>query len=198
MNENHPAPQLTFTLGDGKGEGGFNIRVTRILNFQNSLYIRVSDKFPEHNPDENQGDIPVDISKVHDAQYMEVLKDKLKDKKGTIYYGIKDHGCDYKQNKGQFIINLTTKEPPTKTFSAIYNFFDEKVKAAFFGSSYKDLNAIHADTSPVKSLYESFIKSSRTNTIRSTIISLLVLYIILYTLYYFFGLSHISITLQNS
>ncbi|MEC4735530.1 MAG: type IV secretion system protein, partial [Wolbachia endosymbiont of Halictus tumulorum] len=143
-------------------------------------------------PGENQADISVDISKVHDTEYMEGLKEKLKEKKGTIYYGIRDHGCDYK-NEGQFSINLTTKEPPTKTFSAIYNFFDEKVKTAFFGSNYKDPNAIHSDTSPVKSLYESFIKSSRTNTIRSTIISLLVLYIILYTLYYFFGLTHISI-----
>lgn len=184
--------ELIFTLGDGTGKGGFNIRVIKNHSLENSLYISVSYKFPEHNPDETQGDIPVDISKVHDVQYMESLKEKLKDKTGTIYYGIRDHGCDYK-NEGQFSINLTTKELPTRTFSAIYNFFDEKVKTAFFGSSYKDPNAIHSDTSPVKSLYESFIKSSRTNTIRSTIISLLVLYIILYTLYYFFGLTHISI-----
>lgn len=179
---------LTFTLGTG-GEGGFNIRVAKNHSLENSLYISVSDKLPEHKPGENQADISVDISKVHD---MENLKGKLKDKTGTIYYGIRDHGCDYK-NEGQFSINLTTQEPPTRTFSAIYNFFDEKVKTAFFGSSYKDPNAIHSDTSPVKSLYESFIKSSRTNTIRSTIISLLVLYITLYTLYYFFGLTHISI-----
>ncbi|UPA55725.1 type IV secretion system protein [Wolbachia pipientis] len=182
--------ELVFTLGDGKG--GFNIRVTKNHSLENNLYISVSDKFPEHKPGENQGDIPVDIGKVYDTQYMEGLKEKLKDKTGTIYYGIRDHGCDYK-NEGQFSINLTTKEPPTRTFSAIYNFFDEKVKTAFFGSNYKDPNTIHSDTSPVKSLYESFIKSSRTNTIRSTIISLLVLYITLYTLYYFFGLTHISI-----
>ncbi|WP_265034578.1 MULTISPECIES: TrbL/VirB6 family protein [unclassified Wolbachia] len=201
IRDNYRTPRLTFNLCsrndkycyDKNDKGGFNIRVTRTPNLENNLYIRVSDKFPEHQPgDENQGDISVDISKVHDVQYMESLKEKLKDKTGTIYYGIRDHGCDYK-NEGQFSINLTTKEPPTRTFSAIYNFFDEKVKTAFFGSSYKDPNAIHSDTSPVKSLYESFIKSSRTNTIRSTIISLLVLYIILYTLYYFFGLTHISI-----
>ncbi|MBA8758186.1 type IV secretion system protein [Wolbachia pipientis] len=184
----HQGENLTFTLGTG-GKGGFNIRVTKNHSLENSLYISVSDKLPEHKPGENQADISVDISKVHD---MENLKGKLKDKTGTIYYGIRDHGCDYK-NEGLFSINLTTQEPPTRTFSAIYNFFDEKVKTAFFGSSYKDPNAIHSDTSPVKSLYESFIKSSRTNTIRSTIISLLVLYIILYTLYYFFGLTHISI-----
>ncbi|WP_264328746.1 TrbL/VirB6 family protein [Wolbachia endosymbiont (group A) of Andrena hattorfiana] len=184
--------ELIFTLGDGTGKGGFNIRVTKNHSLKNNLYIRVSDKLPEHNPDETQGDISVDISQVHDVQYMESLKEKLKDKTGTIYYGIRDHGCDYK-NEGQFSINLTTKEPPTRTFSAIYNFFDEKVKTAFFGSSYKDSNAIHSDTSPAKHLYESFVKSSKTNTIRSTIISLLVLYIILYTLYYFFGLTHISI-----
>ncbi|WP_250295008.1 TrbL/VirB6 family protein [Wolbachia endosymbiont of Oedothorax gibbosus] len=177
--------ELIFTLGDGTGKGGFNIRVTKNHSLENSLYISVSDKLPEHKPGENQADISVDIS-------MENLKGKLKDKTGTIYYGIRDHGCDYK-NEGQFSINLTTKEPPTRTFSAIYNFFDEKVKTAFFGSNYKDPNAIHSDTSPVKSLYESFIKSSRTNTIRSTIISLLVLYIVLYTLYYFFGLTHVSI-----
>ncbi|GFY79949.1 uncharacterized protein TNIN_56011 [Trichonephila inaurata madagascariensis] len=163
--------ELTFTLGDDTGKGGFNIRVIKNHSLGNSLYISVSDKFPEHKPGENQGDISVDISKVHDIQYMESIKEKLKDKTGTIYYGIRDHGCDYK-NEGQFSISLTTKEPPTRTFSAIYNFFDEKVKTAFFGSSYKDPNAIHSDTSPVKSLYESFIKSSRTNTIRSTIISL--------------------------
>ncbi|WP_395463170.1 type IV secretion system protein [Wolbachia endosymbiont of Cantharis cryptica] len=197
----HQTPGLTFSLCsrkdkncyDENDKGGFNIRVTKNHSLENSLYISVSDKFPEHKPgDENQGDISVNISQVHDAQYMEGLKEKLKEKKGTIYYGIRDHGCNYK-NEGQFSINLTTKEPPTRTFSAIYNFFDEKVKTAFFGSSYKDPNAIHSDTSPVKSLYESFIKSSRTNTIRSTIISLLVLYITLYTLYYFFGLTHISI-----
>ncbi|MFT0820210.1 MULTISPECIES: type IV secretion system protein [Wolbachia] len=196
----HRTPSLTFSLCsrndehcyDRNDKGGFNIRVAKNHSLENSLYISVSDKLPEHKPGENQADISVDISKVHDTEYMEGLKEKLKEKKGTIYYGIRDHGCDYK-NEGQFSINLTTKEPPTKTFSAIYNFFDEKVKTAFFGSNYKDPNAIHSDTSPVKSLYESFIKSSRTNTIRSTIISLLVLYIILYTLYYFFGLTHISI-----
>ncbi|WP_341818547.1 type IV secretion system protein [Wolbachia endosymbiont (group B) of Ennomos erosarius] len=201
IRDNYRTPRLTFSLCsrndkycyDKNDKGGFNIRVTRIPNLENNLYIRVSDKFPEHQPgDENQGDISVDISKVHDVQDMESLKEKLKDKTGTVYYGIRDHGCDYK-NEGQFSINLTTKEPPTRTFSAIYNFFDEKVKTAFFGSSYKDPNAIHADSSPVKSLYESFIKSGRTNNIRSTIISLLVLYITLYTLYYFFGLTHISI-----
>ncbi|ONI56155.1 type IV secretory pathway, VirB6 components domain protein, partial [Wolbachia pipientis wUni] len=196
----HRTPSLTFSLCsrndehcyDRNDKGGFNIRVAKNHSLENSLYISVSDKLPEHKPGENQADISVDISKVHDTEYMEGLKEKLKEKKGTIYYGIRDHGCDYK-NEGQFSINLTTKEPPTKTFSAIYNFFDEKVKTAFFGSNYKDPNAIHSDTSPVKSLYESFIKSSRTNTIRSTIISLLVLYVILYTLYYFFGLTHISI-----
>ncbi|QMV46164.1 type IV secretion system protein [Wolbachia pipientis] len=200
MKKDHQTPSLTFSLCsrndkscyNTNDKGGFNIRVTKNHSLKNNLYIRVSDKLPEHKPGENQGDIPVNISKVHDIQYMESIKEKLKDKTGTIYYGIRDHGCDYK-NEGQFSINLTTKEPPTRTFSAIYNFFDEKVKTAFFGSSYKDPNAIHSDTSPVKSLYESFIKSSRTNTIRSTIISLLVLYIILYTLYYFFGLTHISI-----
>jgi len=196
----HLTPSLTFSLCsrndkscyNTNDKGGFNIRVTKNHSLENNLYIHVSDKFPEHNPDEPQGDISVDISQVHDTEYMEGLKEKLKEKKGTIYYGIRDHGCDYK-NEGRFSINLTTKEPPTRTFSAIYNFFDEKVKTAFFGSNYKDPNAIHSDTSPVKSLYESFIKSSRTNTIRSTIISLLVLYITLYTLYYFFGLTHISI-----
>lgn len=193
ISENHAIGlELIFTLGDDAGKGGYNIRVTKNHSLENNLYIHVSDKFPEHDPGENKEDIHVDIREVHDTQYMENLKEKLKDKTGTIYYGIRDHGCDYK-NEGQFSINLTTKEPPTRTFSAIYNFFDEKVKTAFFGSSYKDPNAIHSDTSPVKSLYESFIKSSRTNTIRSTIISLLVLYIILYTLYYFFGLTHISI-----
>ncbi len=193
IDRNHPKPELTFSLGDGKGKGGFNIRITRIPNLEKSLYISVSDKFPEREPDETQGDILLDISKVYNTQYMEGLKEKLKDKSGTIYYGIRDHGCDYKKNEGQFSINLTTKEPPVRTFSAIYNFFDEKVKTAFFGSSYKDTNAIHSDTSPVKSLYQSFVASNRTNTIRSTIVSLLVLYIVLYTLYYFFGLSHASI-----
>ncbi|UIP93308.1 type IV secretion system protein [Wolbachia endosymbiont of Anopheles demeilloni] len=193
IDRNHPKSELTFSLGDGKGKGGFNIRVTRIPNLEKSLYISVSNTFPEREPDETQGDIPVDISKVYNTQYMEGLKEKLKDKSGTIYYGIRDHGCDYKKNEGQFSINLTTKEPPVRTFSAIYKFFDEKVKTAFFGSSYKDTNAIHSDTSPVKSLYQSFVASNRTNIIRSTIASLLVLYIVLYTLYYFFGLSHASI-----
>ncbi|WP_341822851.1 type IV secretion system protein [Wolbachia endosymbiont (group A) of Clivina fossor] len=193
ISKNHAiGSELIFALGDGGGKGGYNIRVTKNHSLENSLYISVSDKLPEREPDETQGDISVDISQVHDTEYMEGLKEKLKDKTGTIYYGIRDHGCDYK-NEGQFSINLTTKEPPTRTFSAIYNFFDEKVKTAFFGSSYKDSNAIHSDTSPVKHLYESFLKSSKTNIIRSTIISLLVLYIILYTLYYFFGLTHISI-----
>ncbi|WCR57949.1 TrbL/VirB6 family protein [Wolbachia endosymbiont of Ctenocephalides felis wCfeJ] len=201
--------KLAFELRNG-GKGGYNIRVTRVFSLKNSshtsisdespkddlkksLYIRVSDKLPEHDPDESQGDIPVDISRVHDTKYMEGLKEKLKDKNGTIYYGVRNYGCNYKDNEGQFSINLTTRKPPIKTFSAIYSFFDEKVKTAFFGSSYKDTDAIHSDTSPVKSLYESFIKSNRTNTIRSTIVSLLVLYIVLYTLYYFFGLTHVSI-----
>lgn len=189
--------ELVFTLKNAReksaGKGGYNIRVTKNHSLAKNLYISVSEKSPEHNPGEIRGDIPVDISKVHDTEYMENLKEKLKGKIGTIYYGIKDHGCDYKENEGQFSINLTTKEPPVRTFSAIYNFFDEKVKTAFFGSSYKDTNAIYSDTSPVKSLYQSFVASNRTKTVRSTIVSLLVLYIVLYTLYYFFGLSHVSI-----
>lgn len=190
INNDHRVSELTFELGNSNGKGGYNIRVTKSHSLAQNLYIHVSDKFPEHNPGEILGDIPVDISEVHNTEDMERLKEKLKDKTGTIYYGIKDHGYDHKENKGQFSINLTTKEPPVRTFSAIYNFFDEKVKTAFFGSSYKDTNAIH---SPVKSLYQSFVASNRTNTIRSTIVSLLVLYIVLYTLYYFFGLSHASI-----
>ncbi|MDG7052382.1 MAG: type IV secretion system protein [Wolbachia endosymbiont of Alcedoecus sp.] len=198
IENNHPqGEKLTFTLACEKQcKGGYNIRVTRVPNptsLKNSLYIRVSDTFPEHDPDETRGDIFVDIDRVHDTEYMEGLKDKLKNKSGTIYYGIRDHGCDSKENEGQFSINLTTKEPPTRTFSVIYNFFDEKVKTAFFGSSYKDPNAIHSKSSPVKSLYQSFVASNRTKTIRSTIVSLLVLYIVLYTLYYFFGLTHVSI-----
>ncbi|MGL9717350.1 MAG: type IV secretion system protein [Wolbachia sp.] len=198
IKNDHPqGEKLTFTLAcKDQCKGGYNIRVTRVpnpTNLKNSLYIRVSDTFPEHDPDGTQGDILVDINRVHDTEYMEGLKDKLKDKSGTIYYGIRDHGCDYKENEGQFSINLTTKEPPTRTFSVIYNFFDEKVKTAFFGSSYKDPNAVHSESSPVKSLYQSFVASKRTKTIRSTIVSLLVLYIVLYTLYYFFGLTHVSI-----
>ncbi|MDR2609568.1 MAG: type IV secretion system protein [Rickettsiales bacterium] len=193
IKEDHPVPKLTFGLGDRNGKGGYNIRVTKIPSPKDDLYIRVSDTFPEHDPDETQGDIPVNINRVHDTEYMEGLKEKLKGKSGTIYYGIRDHGCDYKENEGQFSINLTTKEPPTRTSSVIYNFFDEKVKTAFFGSSYKDLNAVHSESSPVKSLYQSFVASNRTKTIRSTIVSLLVLYIVLYTLYYFFGLTHVSI-----
>lgn len=198
VEKDHPqGEKLTFSFAcEDQCKGGYNIRVTRVpnpTNLKNSLYIRVSDTFPEHDPDETQGDILVDINRVHDTKYMEGLKDKLKDKSGTIYYGIRDHGCDYKENEGQFSINLTTKEPPTRTFSVIYNFFDEKVKTAFFGSSYKDPNAVHSESSPVKSLYQSFVASNRTKTIRSTIVSLLVLYIVLYTLYYFFGLTHVSI-----
>ncbi|MDR0288669.1 MAG: type IV secretion system protein [Rickettsiales bacterium] len=195
IKNDHPqGEKLTFTLAcKDQCKGGYNIRVTRVLNLENSLYIRVSDKFPEHDPGENQADIPVNISKVHDIEYMEGLKEKLKGKSGTIYYGIRDHGCDYKENEGQFNINLTTKEPPTRTFSVIYNFFDEKVKTAFFGSSYKDPNVVRSESSPVKSLYQSFVALNKTKTIRSTIVSLLVLYIVLYTLYYFFGLTHVSI-----
>jgi type IV secretion system protein VirB6 len=195
VGKDHPqGEKLTFTLAcEEQCRGGYNIRVTRTPSPEDDLYIHVSDKFPEHNPGENQADISVDINRVHDIEYMEGLKDKLKNKSGTIYYGIRDHGCDYKENEGQFSINLTTKEPPTRTFSVIYNFFDEKVKTAFFGSSYKDPNAVHSESSPVKSLYQSFVASNRTKTIRSTIVSLLVLYIVLYTLYYFFGLTHVSI-----
>ncbi|MDR2548488.1 MAG: type IV secretion system protein, partial [Rickettsiales bacterium] len=193
IKEDHPVPKLTFGLGDRNGKGGYNIRVTRIPSPKDDLYIRVSDTFPEHGPDETQGDIPVDINRVHDIEYMEGLKDKLKNKSGTIYYGVRDHGCDYKENEGQFSINLTTKEPPTRTFSVIYNFFDKEVKTAFFGSSYKNPDAVRSESSPAKSLYQSFVASNKTKTIRSTIVSLLILYIVLYTLYYFFGLTHVSI-----
>lgn len=185
--------ELTLIFNPGAGQGGYNMRVMKSPSMVDNLYISVFDRSPDRKPGENQAlDIAVDISKVYDAQYMEGIKEKLKSRTGTIYYGIRDHGCDYK-NEGEFHINLTIKEQPRKTFSAIYNFFDEKVKTAFFGSSYKDPNAIHAETSPVKSVYQSFVGSNRTNTIRSTIISLLLLYIVLYTLYYFLGLSHVSI-----
>lgn len=193
MKNDHPkGERLTFSF-NSRGKGGYNVRVMKSQNRVDNLYIHVSDTFPGHNPGENQiSDIPVDISKVYDSQYMESLKDDLKSKTGTIYYGIRDHGCGY-DNEGEFSINLTIKEAPKKTFSIIYNFFDEKVKRAFFGSSYNDLNVIHSDTSPVKIIYQSFVASNRTNTIRSTIIALLILFIVLYTLYYFLGLSRVSI-----
>lgn len=191
-NDHHVGENLTLIFGSYGGKGGYNMRVTKSYSLKDDLYISVSDKLPEHNPGESSSDISVDINKVNDSQYMEDLQKKLKSKNGTIYYGVRDHGCSYK-NGGEFNISLTIKEPPRRTFSAIYKFFDERVKEAFFGSSYKDADAIHSDTSPVKSLYQSFVASNRTNTIRSTIISLLVLFIVLYTLYYFFGLSHSSI-----
>ncbi|WCR53904.1 MAG: hypothetical protein PG981_000926 [Wolbachia endosymbiont of Ctenocephalides orientis wCori] len=194
VKNSHPkGEKLTFTFNPGDGQGGYNMRVMKNPSTAGNLYISVFDKSPDRKPGENQTlDIAVDISKVYDAQYMEGIKEKLKGKTGNIYYGIRDHGCDYK-NEGEFNIHLIIKEQPTKTFSAIYNFFDEKVRTAFFGSSYKDPNAIHAETSPVKSVYQSFVGSKGGNTIRSTIISLLLLYIVLYTLYYFLGLSHVSI-----
>ncbi|MCV3769494.1 MAG: type IV secretion system protein, partial [Wolbachia pipientis] len=201
INSNHKTPSLIFSLCSRNDEscfnkndkGGFNIRVTRVPNLENSLYIRVSNEHPKNNPGENQEDIPIDISKIHDNQEIEKLKKKLKNKRGTIFYGIKDHGCNYENNKGQLNIKLTTKELHIKTFSAIYNFFNEKIKAAFFGSSYYNNQDVTSDISAIKSLYESFLNSSRTNTIRSTIVSLLVLHIILYTFYYLLGLTHVSI-----
>ncbi|QKX01383.1 conjugal transfer protein TrbL [Wolbachia endosymbiont of Cruorifilaria tuberocauda] len=201
MNNDHQIPNLTFSLCnrnyercyDKNDKGGFNIRVTRVPNLEKSLYIRVSDEYPKNNPGENKEDIPVDISKVYDTQEMEKLKEKLKGQSGTIYYGIRDYGCDYGKNEGYLSIKITTKGLPIRVSSAIYNFFDEKIKTALFGSSYNNHDVIHSNTSTAKSLYESFIKSSRTNTIRSTIVSLLVLHIVLYTLYYLLGLSNVSI-----
>uniref|UniRef100_A0A1B0G599 Uncharacterized protein n=1 Tax=Glossina morsitans morsitans TaxID=37546 RepID=A0A1B0G599_GLOMM len=104
MENDHQIPSLTFSLCSRNGKscyntndkGGFSIRVTKNHSLENSLYISVSDKFPEHKPGENQADISVDISKVHD---LENLKGKLKDKTGIIYYGIRDHGCDYKNEE---------------------------------------------------------------------------------------------------
>ncbi|MGL9732476.1 MAG: type IV secretion system protein [Wolbachia sp.] len=198
VEKDHPqGEKLTFAFAcKDQCKGGYNIRVTKIpnlINLKNSLYIRVSDTFPEHDPDETHGDILIDVNEIYDIKYMESLKDKLKNKSGTIYYGIRNHGCDYKENEGQFSIKLTIKEPPTRTFSVIYNFFDKKVKTTFFGSRYKDSNAVHSESSPVKSLYQNLVASNRMKTIRSTIVSLLILYIVLYTLYYFFGLTHVSI-----
>lgn len=195
MKKDHlEGENLTFIFGRPGGKGGYNMRVTKNYSLKNNLYIHVSDNFPKHKPGEKNEneDIPVDLNQVYDPQYMEDLREKLKSKNGTIYYGVRDHGCGYK-NEGELNINLTIKEPPRRTFSAIYNFFDEKVRSAFFGSSYKDADAIHSGNSPAKSLYQSFVASNKTHTIRSTIISLLVLFIVLYTLYYFFGLTHLSI-----
>lgn len=199
--------KLFFNLGYGNsGKGGYNIRVKRNINLNNKsintnhvLYMHVADSIPKHNPGENTtDDIPVDISKVYDYDHIEDIMKKLNRKTGKIYFGIKDYGCDYKNNKGNFNINITAKEPPVRTFSAIYNFFDTGVKKAFFGfnNDTKKPNSFSGSgDSPTKSLYESFVTSNKsaTATIRSTIIALLVLYIVLYTLYYFFGLTHASI-----
>jgi type IV secretion system protein VirB6 len=197
MENNHlEGEEFTVKL-DHAGKGGYNLRVTKHSSLEDSLYIHVSDKIPEHKPGEKSEDISVDINKIYEVQYMEDLREMLKSKSGTIYYGVRDHGCDYK-NEGEFNINVTTKEPCVKTFSVIYDFFDKEVKTAFFGSNYQGNNTSHTDlidgtTSPTRSLYQSFVASNRTNTIRSTIVALLVLYIVLYTLYYFFGLTHLSI-----
>lgn len=196
--------RLFFNLNQSdSGKGGYNIRVKRNINLNNKgintnhvLYMHVADSIPKHNPGENiTDDIPVDISKVHDYDHIDDIIKNLNRKTGKIYFGIKYYGCDYKNNKGNFNINITAKEPPVKTFSAIYNFFDTGVKKAFFGSKYdrKSGNLIDRGDSPTKSLYESFVASNKSTTIRSTIIALLVLYIVLYTLYYFFGLTHASI-----
>lgn len=197
--------KLFFNLGHGNsGKGGYNIRVKRNINLNNKsvntnhvLYMYVADSIPKHNPGENTtDDIPVDISKVYDYDHMDDIMKKLNRKIGKIYFGIKDYGCDYKNNKGNFNINITAKEPPVRTFSAIYNFFDTEVKKAFFGSNYdtkKPNSFAYRGDSPTKRLYESFVASNKSTTIRSTIIALLIFYIILYTLYYFCGLTHASI-----
>ncbi|MDN5248047.1 MAG: type IV secretion system protein [Wolbachia endosymbiont of Tyrophagus putrescentiae] len=187
--------KLVFNLVN-YGKGGYNIRVTKTINPDNSLYIHVANDLPGHKPGSSE-DISVDISRVNDVEYIDKIVKQLNERAGTIYYGIKDHGCGYK-NQGQFAIYVRTKSPPVKTFSSIYNFFDKAVKEAFFGSNYKgskinNSEFFDAGDSPTRRLYESFIASNRTTTIRSTIVALLTLYIVLYTLYYFFGLSHISI-----
>ncbi|MDD9331508.1 MAG: type IV secretion system protein [Wolbachia sp.] len=201
-NDHKNGEKLNFILGNTTGNGGYNIRVTKHHNYDDllkkSLYMHVSDKnfdddVPEHKAGEDSGDIPIEIERIYDINYMNSLRKSLKGKKGTIYYGIRDHGCNY-ENEGNFSINITTKSQPKKSFSVLYNFFEREVKTAFFGSSYRDPKAVHSDsTSPVQSLYRSFISSNRTGNFRSTIVALLVLYIVLYTLYYFFGLSYISI-----
>ncbi|GFQ64182.1 hypothetical protein TNCT_283501, partial [Trichonephila clavata] len=58
----HRTPSLTFSLCsrndkhcyNRNDKGGFNIRVTKNHSLENSLYISVSDKLPEHKPGENQ------------------------------------------------------------------------------------------------------------------------------------------------
>ncbi|WFW29843.1 MAG: type IV secretion system protein [Wolbachia endosymbiont of Menacanthus eurysternus] len=193
-NNHSQGEKLTFILTCKKQcNGGYNVRVTKTLNStdsKNSLYIHISNTFPNHDPDESQGDISINTNKIHDTEYMKNLKEKLKNKKGTVYYRImKDNG--YNENKSQFNIRLITEEPRIKTFSIIYDFFDKRIKTIFFGSN--NINSIHSELSVTQSIYQNLISSNRTKTIRSTIISLLVLYIILYALYYFFGLTHVSI-----
>ena len=187
---------LNFTLGDGRGTGGYKIKVQKVINTDERLYIYIGNTIPTSDPGEGDQTnyIPIDISKIYDYGYTTDLVKGLSGKVGKIYYGVRSYGCEHKDNQGEFSISITTKDPPIRTFSAIYNFFDTGVKQAFFGANYKSSGeSIDRGDSPTRMLYESFVKSNRTNTIRSTIIALLMLYIVLYTFYYFLGLSHSSI-----
>ena len=179
------------------GKGGYNIRIKRHvnINLKNILYIHTGNNIPNHKPGEGSSSIPVDINKIHDDEYMTSI---VKDTKGKskIYFGIRDHGCDY-NNEGEFDIRVTMRKPPIKNISVIYDFMNRSVNEAFFGSNYRSNSSTidfnYQSGSPTRTIYESFIRSDKTSSIRSTIIALLILSIILYTLYYFFGLSHASV-----
>ncbi len=165
---------VSFNLPE-QSYGGYNIMISVIQqgDFGRDLYIHIddNDKIPEHSPgNDSQKDIIVNDGNIGTA---------LKGKKGTIYYGVKDYGCDYKDNEGEFNINLTIVRQSKKIVSSIYKFFINKVKEKF---------SLSTRESHVKNIYERLTKG-----IRPMIISLLVLFIVMYTLCYFCGLSNISV-----
>ncbi|MBV0899771.1 MAG: type IV secretion system protein [Wolbachia endosymbiont of Fragariocoptes setiger] len=189
----HPEEENLKFKFSSSGKGGYNIRSKRHINInpEKVFYIHTGNSMPSHKPGDGD-DIPVDISRIHDAEYLkDLIKNKLQKGESKIYFGIRDHGCNY-NNEGAFDVRVTMKRPSIDNISVIYNFLNKSVNEAFFGSHYQ-LGNYSRGNSPTRTIYESFIRSDKISNIRSTIVALLVLSIILYTLYYFFGLSHSSI-----
>ncbi len=169
--------------------GGYNIMVSVINNgdLKRDLYIHIADddKMPEHSPGLDT-DIQVNVENIDTVlKTLHGSSDSTNSTslKGKIYYGIKNYGCDYEDNEGEFNINLTITRPPKAIISSIYNFFINKVKEKFSLTSQSTTEKSH-----VRKIYEQL-----TEGIKPIIVSLLVLFIVAYTLCYFFGLSNISV-----
>ena len=168
--------QTTGASGEKMLAGSYSINVFKDCSshIENSLYYVFSEGYPRVAPGDSGSD---KVSLTYDE-----ISIDAKDKKGELYFGVKDNGDGYENNSGYFEIKISAPKTPPKVFSAITSWTEDKVKGALYGRN--------NDDSVVRNMYRHISTHSSFNRMVN---ALLILYIMVSTLYFFLGFSRASI-----